>query len=247
MVNIVIAFTVLFLLIPRCKSPEGSTGVKEEILEFSTNAGADGAGLTISFHKGKEHNHPLMALWAEDTNGVYLQTLYVANSIAKGIFQHGDASSGKWRPGEIRRPAALPYWAHKRGIKGEDGLFIPSAENPLPDAVSGETPPGSFLLHTWLKEGTPGIVNVYFEINQSWDWNEYWTNNKYPGNDEYKTSCQPAVVYKATVDFNDNKETYKFQAIGHSHYAGENGELYTDLSTLTTALDITGEIIVKER
>jgi hypothetical protein len=243
----ILVFAAIFLLTAFCKSPEKSTAAKDEIQEINTNPEAGGPGLIISFSKGEEHNHPLMAIWAEDTNGVYLQTIYVANSIARGIFQHGDAKSGKWMPGEIRRPAALPYWAHQRGIKASDGLYIPSPDNPLPDAVSGETPPGDFLLHTRLEKNIPAIVNIFFEINQSWDWNEYWTNNKFPENKEYKSSCQPAVVYMATVDFNDNKKTYQFKAIGHSHYAGKNGELYKDLSTLTTALEITGGLIVKER
>ena len=85
-----------------------------------------------------------MAIWVEDTSGKYIQDLYVAESIAKGVFRHGIGSEGKWKPGEIRRPAALPYWGHKRGIKADDGLYIPSAKNPLPDAYTGATPTESF-------------------------------------------------------------------------------------------------------
>jgi hypothetical protein len=33
--------------------------------------------------------------------------------------------------------------------------------------------------------------------------------------------------------------------IGHSHYSGKDGNLYTDVSTLTTALDIARSIVVK--
>ena len=32
--------------------------------------------------------------------------------------------------------------------------------------------------------------------------------------------------------------------IGHGHYAGENGELYTNLKTHTTALEIANQIKV---
>jgi hypothetical protein len=33
--------------------------------------------------------------------------------------------------------------------------------------------------------------------------------------------------------------------IGHSHHSGANGELFPDLSTITTALQISDSILVK--
>ena len=59
----------------------------------------DDEGYPVAFHfeKGSKHNYPLMALWITDTNNNYLQTLYVAESIAKGIFKHGETSTGKWQ------------------------------------------------------------------------------------------------------------------------------------------------------
>ena len=150
-------------------------------------------------------------------------------------------------PGEIPRPAAMPYWAHRRGIKGEDGLYIPSPKNPIPDAYTGATPPGNFDLTTRFDAKPPSRFTILFEINQTWDWNEYWTNKKYPEDDEYKTSCQPALVYAATIDTDNLQDSYELQVIGHSHYSGKTGELFTDLSTMTTALEIAGKLTVKIR
>ena len=99
-------------------------------------------------------------------------------------------------------------------------------------------------MDTRAEEGIPVVFNVLFEINQTWDWNEYWTNNKYPGDEEYKTSCQPAVVYSATININSSQKEYLMEPIGHSHYSGKTGELFPDLSTLTTALEIAREIRV---
>lgn len=209
-----------------------------------TNTHAEGIELNIHFTKGMHHNYPLMVIWIEDTSGNYLQTLYVAESIGKGIFNYGQTKEGKWMPGEIRRPAALPYWSHKRGIKAEDGLYIPSTKNPMPDAISGETPLASFILKTKLSKPHPKRFNLLFEINQTWDWNEYWTNNKYPDDDEYKTSCQPALVYATQIDLSSNQLEYLLKPIGHSHYSGKDGKLYSDLTTLTTALEIASEIRV---
>ena len=227
------------------QSPKADRLSEDRIYTFSTNTVGTGPELEIVFISGEEHNHPLMAIWVEDTLGNYLQTLYVAKSIATGIFKYGDNSSGKWSEGEIRRPAALPYWAHQRGIKTEDGLYMPTPGQPVPDAYTGATPKSDFILDTRLDEKGPGVFNVLLEINQSWDWNEYWTNTKYPDNEEYKTSSQPAVVYRATIDLNRGINEFPMELAGHSHYAGENGQLYPDTSTLTTALQIAGEIIVK--
>ena len=231
------------LLISSCTNTK--VPVEESPDHISSNPSGEGAELEINMRRGVAHNHPLMAIWVEDENGNYLQTLYVAESIGKGIFQHGDASRGFWKPGEIQRPAALPRWAHQRGIKSETGLYIPTPTNPVLDAYTGPTPGQSFVLHTRLDE--PGIkkFRVIFEINQTWDWNEFWTNNKYPEDEEYKTSCQPALVYYTTVDLENPKEEYVMEVLGRSHHSGASGELYTDLETLTTALHIAEVIVVK--
>lgn len=198
----------------------------------------EGISVSVVVKKGKSHNYPLMAMWIEDTSGNYIQSIYVAESIAKGFFDHGESSKGKWNPGPIRRPAALPYWAHKRGIK-VDNLYVPSQSHPMPDAVTGPTPLNNIYLNSKITDQEITSFKVLLEINQSWDWNEYWTNDKYPDDEDYKTSCQPALVYSSPViSVKNHINTYPLQAIGHSHYSGKNGKLYTDLSTITTALEI---------
>ena len=211
---------------------------------ITSNPSGGGAELEIEMIRGDGHNHPLMAIWVETEEGDFVQTLYVAESIGKGVFQHGDASRGFWKPGEIRRPAALPRWSHSRGIKSEDGLYLPTPSNPVPDAYTGPTPGKSFILHTRLDD--PGVkrFNLLFEINQTWDWNEYWTNNKYPDDEEYKTSCQPALVYSVFIDLENQQDNYEMKIIGRSHHSGANGELFDDLKTLTTALHIAEQILV---
>ena len=49
------------------------------------------------------------------------------------------------------------------------------------------------------------------------------------------SSAKPAVLEAPKIEL---------KPIGHSHYAGENGELFTDLSTLSTALKIAKKITV---
>ncbi|MBW6461035.1 MAG: DUF2271 domain-containing protein [Bacteroidales bacterium] len=43
-----------------------------------------------------------MVIWLEDMDGKYIETLYVAESIGKGIFRHGEKAKGQWMPGPIR-------------------------------------------------------------------------------------------------------------------------------------------------
>lgn len=210
-----------------------------------TKSTASGEEIVIEFLKGKHHNHPLMAIWVEGANSNYIETLYVAKSIATSIFGYGDESEGVWKPGMVRRPAALPYWSHKRGIQADDGLFLPTPDNPVPDAISGPTPVGDFILRSKIDFDEKDTIRILLEINQSWDWNEYWTNNKYPDDENYKTSSQPSVIYETVLLKDKNNAEISFKPIGHGHHSGKNGNLYTDLSSLTTALEIIGSITVQ--
>jgi hypothetical protein len=212
---------------------------------IKSNVEGSGQALEISFVKGKSHNHPTFAIWIEDTTGKYIQTLFITRAIGQGVFTYGDKSGNKWKPGEVRRTAALPYWSHKRGVKAEDGLYVPSPKNPVPDAYSGATPRGDFVLQTRSDKPVKGSVKVMLEINQTWDWNEFWTNDLYPSEFNYKTSCQPALVYEATINLDSPGLENELKPIGHSHYSGKDGSLDPDLSTITTALKIMEHATVK--
>lgn len=219
--------------------------IKEEAPVY-VQYGVENAGtkLEISFEKGKEYNHPLFAIWLADANGKYIQTLYVSESIGKGVFLHGSRNTGQWMPGEIQRPAALPYWVHQRNVTNETGGLLPTSKSPIVDAYTGATPKNSFVLEVKTEEKLQGQYKIMFELNQSWDWNEYWFNAKYPDDKEYKTSSQPALVYCADIE-SDNLSLVKFKAVGHSHYSGKDGNLDKDLKTLTTALKIANNISVR--
>ncbi len=225
-----------------------TTEVPETEVPESITSNTEGTGpeLQFEFIRGAAHNHPLMTIWAERENGQFIQTLFVAESLGKGIFQHGDATSGKWLPAAIRRPAALPVWSHSRGVKEPDGLFVPSPGNAVADAYTGATPQGSFVLNTRLDDPGADRFLVFFEVNQTWDWNEYWTNNKFPDDEFYKTSCQPSLIYMALVDLNDGKDEYTLELIGRGHHSGKDGKIYRDLDTMTTALNITRSIKVRQ-
>jgi len=243
-----IALLTIAFLVSKCGSTKKSTASNQLMPDtIITNMGSSGDQLIISFKKGTAHNHPLMAIWIEDTTGQFIQTLYVAKSIGKGTFDHGKVESGKWKPGPVRRPAALPYWSHQRGIQASDGLYTPAPENPVIDAYTGPTPQGDFLLKTQTNKDLNKPFRLLFEINQAWDWNDYWTTNKYPEDQDYKTSGQPSVIYSVVINPDQPKNEYKLKAIGHGHYSGDTGELFRDLSNISSALSITEQIKVELR
>jgi len=186
-----------------------------------------------------------MAVWLEDDQGEYIQTLFVPRAIATGVFKYGSNATGRWVEAAKRAPQTLPYWSHKRGIQAPDGLYMPDPEHPVPDAYSGATPVTSFSLETRADKPLPEKFRVMFEVNQNWDWNEYWTNDRYKDDRNYLYNAQPSVVYESDVDLTDPHDRYIMEPIGHSHPTGATGELFTDLSTITTALQIADSIVVR--
>jgi hypothetical protein len=217
----------------------------DQKIEINANIDGKGPEITLELTKGEYYYYPLMAAWLEDVDGNYIQTLFIPKSVATGIFRYGKHEKNKWIAAEKRAPQTLPYWSHKRGVIASDGLYMPEPANPVPDAYTGATPVQSFILNSKSDNSLPEVFRVLFEINQNWDWNEYWTNNKYPDDENYKMSCQPALVYEAVVDTRNAAQDYSMKPIGHSHYSGKTGELFTDLSTLTTAMHIADSIIVR--
>jgi len=213
--------------------------------EIILNPDGKGNAVAFEFHRGIKHNHPMFALWIEDDEGNYLQTLFVNQSVAKGYFRHVNNIGGKWEAGELQRPASLPVWAHKRGQLNEKGNYMPTPKNPVPDAYTRATPSQSFIVRTNTDKSLPDRFTVCFEINQAWDWNSFWTNNKYPEDEEYKTSSQPSVIYKSDIDMNNLKESYTLEPVGTGHYSGKDGNLHPQLETLTTALQIAEKVIFK--
>lgn len=201
--------------------------------------------LEVVFTKGGAHNHPTFAIWIEDMDENYIQTLFITKSIGTGIYGHGPLTNETWdtRPGPQKRPATLPYWLHKRSDFFKVPL-LPDSSNPVVDGYTGATPTGDFVIKTGATGSLPSKFRLIMEINQPWDWNEYWTNALY-NDPDYKTSCQPSLVYAVTIDMNNPGAEQHLNPIGHGHYAGKDGKLYTDLSTMTTALNIISKATVK--
>lgn len=220
------------------KEPCKRKSQEKEIIEANING--QGYTFEIDFSAGKGHNNPSFAIWIETLDEKFVQEIFVTKSVSTGIFRYGDASSGKWEAGSKMYYATLPYFIHKRTANAE----IPTTDKPIIDAYTGATPKEDFLLKTKSNTKIKGKFRLVMEINQAWDFNNYWHNSKFPDEKEYRNSCQPSLIYAVTIDPENLMDEYTLNPIGHGHYAGKDGKLYTDLSTFTTALDIAKKITV---
>ncbi len=205
-----------------------------------------GTKVALDFVPGESYKNPSFVVWIESPEGKLLQTLYVTKSYGTGIFARAQASDGSLldEPGESIRPAALPYWSHKRGILNEKDNYAPTPQNPVTDAYTGATPKSNFLIVTNLEEKYKEKCKIFVEVNQPWDNNVFWNENKYPDDLDYKSSFQPSLIYEIELCNKDREKELALKPIGHGHYSGKTGDLYTDISTLTTAKNIFDSISV---
>lgn len=234
----------------------GKNEINDTTIQLVTTDSIKGKKITITLIKGKEFNSkevnafgfkrviiPQFAIWIEDLNGNYIQTLYVTERSGKSNWR-----GLPFRSKDVRRPAALPYWSHKRGIKSSDGIYMPDKNNPVTDAITGATPSGSFKL-TCPEPSYKEDYYICLEINKSFDYNEYFTRKAMEDPDkshaEKNYSGQPALVYQTKINTKTDQNTYLLELIGHSDPIGASGEIYKNINQITTAQNITKMITIK--
>ncbi|MBI9095219.1 MAG: hypothetical protein JEY71_10085 [Sphaerochaeta sp.] len=191
------------------------------------------------------HNPPQMVLWAETIDGQYIDTLMVTEKI--GEMKWMKASKDPVGDGQIRRPEALPVWEWKRAVIASDGLPLPTSDSPMPDDISHASPKADFSVKADLAKANNELY-LYFEVNHSTDFNATYTAEADIGSETYNGgpmgSGQPALVYRAYVNFSNPEQSDKtFALIGHSSPSGEDGNIYTDMQGIDSALDIIDSIV----
>jgi len=238
----IVLLTVLLILLLSV-----SACAKDDII-ITTRAEATGSDITLGFEKGESFIHilklmnfipiklpPQIAVWIEDLDGNYIETLYVTE---KGGTQGWRGQPGGSPAETIRRPESLPCWSHRRNVVYPDGLFMPTLEQPLTDAVTAATPKGDFRLDTKVPEDLTAFV-VLVEVNSPGDYNDAYPEGVSLGSPDYTgASGQPSTIYAATVDLSSGADTWELVPIGHGSPDGSDGGIDPDLSGLTTAKDI---------
>ena len=213
--------------------------------------------LTIDFLKGKHFWNPQVAIWLEDSNGNYIETLLVTTSTARGLFYSGRSASNFKETDDtkmeenspIQRVDALPYWSHKRNLRYNDGFYSPPPDQPLPDAISGATPKENF----YFKSATGSLkglnsFKILIEVNVAFDENEHYSEYDFIEDSLYHSGAgllgQPSLIYGTTIRKNDTQRYYVLSLLGHGHHSGTTGDLYPETSTISTAKYIVERIII---
>ncbi|MBN2510755.1 MAG: hypothetical protein JXB03_10775 [Spirochaetales bacterium] len=208
-----------------------------------------GGDLVITVNPGEEWLHrfsffkkntPTFAVWLEDENGQYLDTLFATRKIATEgwIFNNGN-----------KRIESLPVWSHLQNTDGQDLPTLPTKDRPLPDSITGATPKNE--THIIVRPHNPGRpLYIFLEINHSTDFNQYWPENAQEGGPQWTGgsggSGQPSLVYRALIDPSD-EGPWILELVGHGSPDGSSGMIYPDVSSITSALYIIDSITVERK
>ena len=216
----------------------------------SIGGGTEAAQLQIGIQAGPLYTHsyklgiikfrlaPQIALWLEDEKGQFITNIYIT---------YRSATSKWWGGKDLRRPAALPVWSHRQGIRYSDGLYMPDREHPLPDAMTGATPKESFNKE-WPVPGalSPGKYVVWAEVNNSFDYNERYQKELPEGSPDFNAeNGQPSVVWRGELAMGSKPTKIILSRFGHGHPMGKDGKIDTNMEGITDALQIVEGITVE--
>jgi len=160
---------------------------------------------------------PQVAVWLENLDGTYIDTVYVTEIIVTGKF---DAAPKQGRP------EALPVWSHLPGQSV--------------DAVSSPTTVGSTVRYgNDIAARLPaGEYIVKLETNRSYDWNTVFTKKNSGVNG------QPSVIYAAKLTIGGARTTATFLPVGTGSVDGSDGNVKAGLEGIDTALELFSDMKV---
>lgn len=221
--------------------------------------------LTLDLRAGTSSMYPQMAIWLEDGNGNYVQSLYATNSIARAHFPYHAAYQGndafiQFEQTQISfspdtadarpRPQSLPVWNHKRGGQRGSEILDPNSLTENLDGYTGATKGGNFLLDTQLT--LPEHFDVFLELNASFDWNDYYHRQRFPEDEIYTDDGyvgQPSLIYRAEVTLSKagQWQIEPLRLVGHGHHSGRDGKIYPELGNITSAKNMIDRALIEAR
>jgi len=180
--------------------------------------------VTISVGAGdnwKEKRDPQVAIWLADTDGNFIQTLYVTQRAGKKNWLMAPKNG---------RPESLPVWyfSNPGNRKSSSEEF---------DAVTSATPKGGIIFTSTIPDDKDYLI--FAEFNNSFDYNQIYTK------DNSGVNGQPSVVYSAVIPSSFTEEIkLSFEGCGSLH--GVDGRIH-DVSGLSTAKNIVKIITVSKK
>ena len=179
--------------------------------------------LTLSINKTGLHYPPSCAVWLKDPQNRSTLSLFATKKAAA------------WAYGKNDRPSALPVWY---GI---------AAKTDDIDAVTQPTPARDATIMLPLPADIVGkTVEVYVELNASFDYNDYYQKDLKSGEPGYSdVNGQPSLIYKAILDTSAaSAEAVVFELVASGDVLGANHNLQTGLDKVTTAKQMVKELAV---
>jgi len=201
-------------------------GVGEDVrLELAITQSTE---LILHSHFGKPAQ---MAIWLEDPSSGRTRTLFVTEC----------AGAGAWN-GKVESPDSLPRWYRVwRAETGQDGY--PRPEAPAPDGTTRPTPVAAeFLWTADLADDRRWVC--WIEVNISGDFNEHFPQvDESTGYVDTDYAGQPSLLYRAELDGRSGS-TVTPTLFGRT-VPGTPGDTTTDLSGITSALEILNAIEIR--
>lgn len=179
--------------------------------------------ITVSVGAGKNWkaaHTAQFAVWLEDTDGNYLQTLYVTRKASKRTWIFCPKAG---------RPESLPVWYNASRHEVTKSKVENKTDKSLKiDAVTRATPKGGVVFNA---EITDKNCVIKAEFNTSFDYNDFYTKKN--SND----NGQPSVIYEALIPENAAEEI-KLDFAGTGSIDGKDGIIHKGTEGLTTAMNI---------
>ncbi len=170
----VLAITIVFIC--SCSAEK----VKQEPTSFEHGK------LTVSFEYKEQSGYASnqFAVWIEDIEGTYVNTLYVTEFTADGGYED--------------RPDSIPLWVEKSGLA--------SMQEEEADAVTGATPDEGTLAYAWdLTDSKgnvvpPGEYKFFVEGSLRWKNRVLYSGIIHVGGNEAAVEAEPEYFYEASED-----------------------------------------------
>ncbi|MFH0946903.1 MAG: hypothetical protein V2A76_17045 [Planctomycetota bacterium] len=182
--------------------------------------------------QSSEFKHPAqIAIWLEAPASGRTRTLFVTHCSA----------TGEWK-GEAERPTALPRWFAV--FKEEFGhLSLPRPGGGAPDAVTQATPRGArYCWRTEIEANSAWICWV--EVNISGDFNDQFPRrNEETGEIDTDSCGQPSLLYRC--ELTATRGAVYTPELFERTIPGTDGEVTTDLASITSARDILESIEIR--
>lgn len=184
---------------------------------FLASAKLFAQNISVQINPGEQWNKrvPQCAIWLEDENNNYIDTIFVTNRASKKNWLFAPKNG---------RPESLPVWYGKSNGNHNTGV------SKKYDAVTCATPKKTFFAESKVSLNPEKKYFIKIEVNQSFDYNEKWTKNNSAPNG------QPSLIYQSSFFGNKKQFINDFILSGIGSVDGKSSDYsLNDIDYITSA------------